>query len=179
MNVIPPWLMFVHKHTYMNAHTERTQNVKKGIGPNNMRQHIIERQQYWDCHVMKCLYNVLFNQIANKYNFSDTTLQLTWSKHSIHNYYNMFLSCRFLGNNIAIIMTFKIHRTCCLTEIYLKIDRENNLLWNILMCIWGQWWYTSMWYWLTLARMEMFSRTYLKRTWWSYWDYIRARMIWE
>ena len=26
-----------------------------------------------------------------------------------------------------------------------------------------------MWYWLTLARMEMFSRTYLKRTWWSYW----------
>ena len=29
--------------------------------------------------------------------------------------------------------------------------------------------YTSMWYWLTLARMEMFSRTYLKRTWWSNW----------
>ena len=29
--------------------------------------------------------------------------------------------------------------------------------------------YTSMWYWLTLARMEMFSRTYLKRTWWSDW----------
>ena len=134
-----------------------------------MRQHIIERQQYWDCHGMKCLYNVLFNQIAHKYNCSDTTLQLTWSKHSIHNYYNMFLSCRFLGNNIAIIMTFKIHRRCCLTEIYLKIDRENNLLWNILMCVWGQWWYTSMWYWLTLARMEMFSRTYLKRTWWSYW----------
>ena len=26
-----------------------------------------------------------------------------------------------------------------------------------------------MWYWLTLARMEIFSRTYLKRTWLSYW----------
>ena len=94
---------------------------------NNMRQHIIELQQYWDCHGMTCLYNVLFNQIAHKYNCSDTTLQLTWSKLSIHNYYNMFLSCRFLGNNIAIIMTFNIHRTCCLTEIYLKISKHNTI----------------------------------------------------
>ncbi len=63
-----------------------------------MRQRMIEQQQYWNCHGMKCLYSVLFNQNSG-----------------------------FLGNNIAIIMTFNIHRTCCLTEIYLKISKHNTI----------------------------------------------------
>ena len=134
MNAFPPWLICVHSHApRMNAHTERTLHVKKRH--NNIRQHMVERQKYWDWHGMKCLYNVLFNQNSTLINCSDTTLQLTWSKHSIHTYYNMFLSCRFLGNNIASIMTFKFTWKSIGNIIYCLINI------NILMSVWGEWWY--------------------------------------
>ena len=128
MNAIPPGLICVRKHTSINAHAGRTQNVKKKeyqYEATHDRTTILILSWHEMCSIRCSL-----TRIVHKYNCSDTTLQLTWSKHSIHNYYNMFINCRFLCNNIAIIMTLKIHRACCLTEIYLNIDRANNLLFH-------------------------------------------------
>ncbi len=51
--------------------------------------------------------------------------------------YGMFLSCSSLGNNIAIAMTFKIHRTCSWESIgkiiYSFIDINRNIMMVCMM----------------------------------------------
>ena len=64
--------------------------------------------------------------------FLNTPLKWTWSKYSIHVTGSLAAVGPTLGNNIATVMTFKIHRTCSWESIgkiiYCFIDINRNIM---------------------------------------------------
>ena len=88
MNVIPPWLICVHKHTRMNAHKERTQNVKKciTIWGNGVRVYAVLSFFVMQIASLKTKNELLFAIRKTKHDYTQTIIVfLIWENEKRYN----------------------------------------------------------------------------------------------